>query len=194
MKLIRWLYEWLIKVSSSEYAMVGLFIVSFMESSFFPIPPDVMIIPMVLAAPKKAWRIALVSTVASVIGGYLGYGIGHWGYEVIAKPILEFYGYLAKFEVFQGYYHQWGAWIVFGAGLTPFPYKVITIASGAVGLNLWVFGLASVLARGMRFFFIAWLLKKYGEPIKEFIDKHLGKLTILFTILLVGSFILIKYL
>ena len=194
MKLIRWLYDWLIKVSSSENALIILFFISFIESSFFPIPPDVMIIPMVLAAPKKAWRIAGIATFASVVGGYFGYGIGLWGYEAIARPILDFYGYIDQFEVFKGYYNEWGVWIVFIGGITPFPYKVITIASGAVHLDMVVFGIASVFARGARFFLIAWLLKKYGEPIRVFIDKHLGILTILFTIILIGSFVLIKYL
>ena len=184
----------LIAAASGRYAMAVLFAVAFMESSFFPVPPDVMIIPMVLAARDRAWRIAGMATAASVIGGYFGYAIGFYGYDLIARPILEFYGYLHQFDVFKGYYHEWGAWIVFGAGLTPFPYKVVTIASGAVDLNLWVFGIASVLSRGMRFFLVAWLLKKYGEPIRVFIEKNLGILTVVFLFLLLGGFALIKYL
>lgn len=146
MKILRRMYDWLIAAASGRYAMAVLFAVAFMESSFFPVPPDVMIIPMVLAARDRAWRIAGMATAASVIGGYFGYAIGFYGYDLIARPILEFYGYLHQFDVFKGYYHEWGAWIVFGAGLTPFPYKVVTIASGAVDLNLWVFGIASVLS------------------------------------------------
>jgi dedA family protein len=188
------MYDWLIAAASGRYAMAVLFAVAFMESSFFPVPPDVMIIPMVLAARDRAWRIAGMATAASVIGGYFGYAIGFYGYDLIARPILEFYGYLHQFDVFKGYYHEWGAWIVFGAGLTPFPYKVVTIASGAVDLNLWVFGIASVLSRGMRFFLVAWLLKKYGEPIRVFIEKNLGILTVVFLFLLLGGFALIKYL
>ena len=153
-----------------------------------------MLIPMVLAMPKKAWRIAGLATAASVIGGYFGYAIGFYGYDLIARPILDFYGYSHQFDVFKGYYHEWGAWIVFGAGITPFPYKVITIASGAVDLNLWVFGLASVAARGLRFFIVAWLLKKFGEPIRTFIEKNLGILSVLFLLLLIGGFAAIKYL
>lgn len=194
MRFIHKIYNWMIEASSNSNALLILFIVAFIESSFFPIPPDIMIIPMVLAAPKQAWKIASVATLASVLGGYLGYIIGDFGYDVIAKPILGFYGYADKFEVFKQYYHQWGAWIVFGAGLTPFPYKVVTIASGAVGLNIWVFGAASIVARGMRFFLVAWLLKKYGEPIKGFIDKNLGILSIFFLLLLIGGFAIIKYL
>ena len=191
--MVQSVYDWMLRMAESPYAMYFLAMVAFIESSFFPIPPDIMLIPMVLAMPDKAWKIASIATVASVLGGYFGYGIGVFGYELIAKPILEFYGYMHQFDVFQSYYHEWGAWIVFGAGITPFPYKVITIASGVVDLNLWVFSLASVLSRGMRFFLVAWLLKKYGEPMKDFIEKNLGKLSVLFLILLIGGFYSIKY-
>ena len=144
--MVQSVYDWMLRMAESPYAMYFLAMVAFIESSFFPIPPDIMLIPMVLAMPDKAWKIASIATVASVLGGCFGYGIGVFGYELIAKPILEFYGYMHQFDVFQSYYHEWGAWIVFGAGITPFPYKVITIASGVVDLNLWVFSLASVLA------------------------------------------------
>ncbi len=194
MKYLRRMYDWLINAASGPYALPVLLTVSFMESSFFPIPPDIMLIPMVLATPKKAWHIAGLATVASVIGGYFGYAIGFYGYDLIARPILDFYGYSHQFDVFKGYYHEWGACIVFGAGITPFPYKVITIASGAVDLNLWVFGLASVAARGLRFFIVAWLLKRFGEPIRTFIEKNLGILSVLFLLLLIGGFAAIKYL
>lgn len=193
-KFVHAVYSWMIALSSSPRAMLFLFIVAFAESSFFPIPPDIMIIPMVLATPGKAWRIAGTATAASVVGGYFGYGIGVFLFDQIAKPLLSFYGYLHQFDVFKDYYHQWGAWIVFGAGITPFPYKVITIASGVVGLNLATFTIASILARGLRFYLIAWLLKKWGAPMKEFIEKNLGILSVLFLILLIGGFVLIKYL
>lgn len=186
-------YDYLIELASRKAALYFLFIVSFVESSFFPIPPDVMLIPMVLATPSKAWKIAGTATAASVLGGYFGYAIGVFFFDVLAKPLLDFYGYMQQFDSFKQYYHEWGAWIVFGAGITPFPYKVITIASGVVDLNLWVFSIASILARGSRFFLVAWLLKKYGEPMKVFIEKHLGLLTIAFFVLLIGSFMLIKY-
>ena len=184
----------MIDLASRETALYWLFAISFIESSFFPIPPDIMLIPMVLATPKKAWKIAGVATVGSVLGGYFGYIIGVYFFDLIAKPVLDFYGYLRQFETFQGYYHEWGAWIVFGAGVTPFPYKVITIASGVVGLNIWVFGIASVLARGLRFFLVAWLLKKYGHSMKIFIEKNLGMLSVVFLLLLLGGFALIKFL
>lgn len=190
--LIKATYDYMLKLASNKNAMYFLFAVAFIESSFFPIPPDIMLIPMVLAAPKKAWKIAGVATVASVLGGFFGYGIGVFFFDLIARPILTFYGYMHQFDVFKGYYHEWGAWIVFGAGITPFPYKVITIASGVVHLNLGVFALASIAARGMRFFLVAWLLKKYGEPMKEYIEKNLGMLSIIFMVLLVGGFLSIK--
>lgn len=193
-QLLHQMYDLMLRLSAHNKAMFFLFLVSFAESSFFPIPPDVMIIPMVLATPNKAWRIAGLATVASVLGGYFGYIIGAGFFDLIAKPILEMYNALEQFQEFEDYYHKFGAWIVFAAGLTPFPYKIITIASGAVHLDLMVFTVASVLARGMRFFFVAWLLKKYGEPMKIFIEKNLGWLSVLFLILLIGSFMLIKWL
>ena len=188
------IYANMIDLASRKTALYWLFVVAFVESSFFPIPPDIMLIPMVLATPKKAWKIAGVATLASVFGGYFGYAIGVYFFDWLAKPLLEFYGYLKQFEEFQGYYHKWGAWIVFGAGITPFPYKVITIASGVVHLNLWVFGIASIIARGLRFYLVAWLLAKYGQSMKVFIEKNLGILSIVFLLLLLGGFALIKFL
>lgn len=193
-RMVRKVYDWMLAMSASPNAMWFLALVAFAESSFFPIPPDIMLIPMVLAMPKKAWQIAAVATVSSVLGGYFGYGIGVFFFDLIAKPILNFYGYMQQFDVFKDYYHQLGAWIVFGAGITPFPYKVITIASGVVHLDLITFTVASIIARGMRFFLVAWLLKKYGARMKIFIEKHLGMLSILFLLMLIGGFVAIKYL
>lgn len=190
--IIRKTYDLMLKWSASPNAMFWLFLVAFAESSFFPIPPDIMLIPMILATPTKAWKIAGVATLASLSGGYFGYAIGVFAFDMIAEPILNFYHALDKFHTFENYYHQYGAWIVFGAGITPFPYKIITIASGVVHLDLIVFTIASILARGMRFFVVAWLLKKYGEPMKYFIDKHLGKLSVLFLILLIAGFAAVK--
>jgi membrane protein YqaA with SNARE-associated domain len=192
--VLRRLYDWTMAQAVTPHAMWTLAAVAFIESSVFPIPPDVLIIPMVLAARSRAWRIATLCTVASVIGGFFGYAIGLFLFEQVARPILSFYGYMDKFSTFQDLYNQWGAWIVFGAGITPFPYKVITIASGMTGLNPVVFGLASVAARGLRFFFIAWLLWKYGTPIRAFIERHLGKLAVIFFILLIGGFAALKLL
>lgn len=191
-QFVRKIYDSVFHLSKENGAIYWLFTVAFIESSFFPIPPDVMLIPMILAAPKKAWSIAGVATVGSVIGAYLGYAIGFYFFQLIAEPLLNFYGYLEKFNSFKDLYNQYGAWIVFGAGITPFPYKIITIASGVVHMNLIVFTIASIIARGMRFFLVAWLLKKYGETMREFIEKNLGWLSVLFLLLLIGGFAAIK--
>ncbi len=193
-KLVHEAYDYMLKLSASKHAMLFLFLVAFAESSFFPIPPDIMLIPMVLALPKNAFKIAGLATIASVLGGCFGYLIGFGFFEIIAEPILNMYHAMDKFKEFEGYYHEYGAWIVFGAGITPFPYKIITIASGAVHLDLFIFTIASVLARGIRFYLVAWLLKKYGEPMKYFIEKNLGWLSIAFLLLLIGGFLLLKYL
>lgn len=191
-KWVHRIYDEVIHLSGSKYAIYWLAAFSFIESSFFPIPPDIMLIPMILAAPKQAWKIAGICTVASVVGAYLGYIIGYYFFELIAEPILNFYHFMDKFNEFKNLYTEYGAWIVFGAGITPFPYKIITIASGVVHLNLAVFTIASILARGLRFFVIAWLLKVYGEKMRIFIEKNLGWLSVLFLILLIGGFALIK--
>jgi membrane protein YqaA with SNARE-associated domain len=191
--MLRRLYDWTLSLAAHKHALLALALISLVESSIFPIPPDILIIPMVLAARDRAWVIAGVCTVASVIGGVFGYGIGFFLFEQIGKPVLEFYHYAAKFEEFQGSYNDWGAWAVFFAGITPFPYKVITILSGVTGLNVPVFIIASILARGLRFFIVAALLYKFGTPIRAFIERRLGLLFILFVALLLGGFILVKY-
>lgn len=192
-KFVRKIYDAVFHLSKENGAVYWLFAVSFIESSFFPIPPDVMLIPMILAAPKKAWNLAGIATAGSVIGAYLGYAIGFYFFQLIAEPLLNFYGYLEKFNSFKELYNQYGAWIVFGAGITPFPYKIITIASGVVHMNLLVFTVASLIARGMRFFLVAWLLKQYGETMRVFIEKNLGWLSVVFLILLIGGFAAVKY-
>ena len=192
--LTRSIYDYTLNLAAKQNALTWLFIISFIESSFFPIPPDIMIIPMVLATPKEAYKIAGVATIASVLGGCFGYFIGVYGFELIARPLLEFYGYMAQFAKFENYYHEYGAWIVFGAGITPFPYNIITTASGVVQLDLVVFTIASVIARGMRFYLIAWLLKRFGDPMKVFIEKNLNLLSVLFLLLLIGGFAAVKFL
>jgi membrane protein YqaA with SNARE-associated domain len=180
--------------ANTPRALATLAFISFIESSIFPLPPDILLIPMILAARERAWKIAAVCTIASVLGGIAGYAIGMFLFDQLAAPILSFYGYMDKFTVFQAQYNEWGAWIVFGAGVTPFPYKVITIASGMTGLNLAIFMVASVLARGLRFFLIAALLWKFGAPIRKFIEDHLGKLATAFFVLLLGGFVALKFL
>ncbi len=192
--MIRPLYNWTMRLAAHRGAAWALAVVSFIESSVFPLPPDLLLIPMVLSDRKKAWFYAAICTVASVLGGLLGWVIGAFLFEVIAEPILAFYGYAEKFDDFAARYNEWGAWIVFIAGVTPFPYKVITIASGATGLSLPIFMVASVLARGLRFFVVAGLLYFFGPPIRAFIEKRLGLMFVLFVLLLVGGVAAVKLL
>ena len=191
--MIRRLYDWTMSLAAHRQALWALAAISFIESSVFPIPPDIILIPMVLAAREQAWKFALVCTISSVLGGLAGYGIGFYLFDALGMPLLEFYGYGDKFSQFQSYYNEWGAWIVGGAGLTPFPYKVITIASGVTALDPVVFSIASILSRGARFFLVAGLLWYFGEPIRIFIEAHLGKLATAFFVLLLGGFVAIKY-
>ena len=192
--MLRPLYDYTMRLAGHRRAMPALAAVSFIESSVFPIPPDVMLIPMVLADRRRAWLIALVCTLASVAGGLAGYAIGYFLWETVGQPIIELYGRLDQFQDFQGMYNEAGAWIVFFAGVTPFPYKVITIASGVTQLDLLVFTIASVAARGLRFFIVAALLWYFGPPIRAFIEKRLGLLFVLFCVLLVGGFVAVRYL
>lgn len=191
--MLRRLYDWTMELAAHRSAPWALAGVSFIESSVFPIPPDVMLIPMVLAERRKAWFYATLCTVASVVGGAFGYFIGYFLFETVGEPILRFYGYQEAFHEFAARYNEWGAWIVFMAGVTPFPYKVITIASGATQLNFFVFMLASVAARGLRFFVVAGLLYWFGPPIKDFIERRLGLLFTIFVILLLGGFAVVKF-
>lgn len=192
--MLRALYDWTVRLAAHPRALWALAVVSFIESSVFPIPPDVLMIPMIIAAPHRAFLIAGVATLASVLGGVAGYAIG-WGlYDTVGRPVLEFYGKDAYFAEFATRYNEWGAWVVLFAGVTPFPYKVITILSGATALSLPVFILASVIARGLRFFIVAALLWRFGAPIRDFIERRLGLMFTLFMILLIGGFAAVRYL
>lgn len=193
-RMIRALYDWTFRLAEHPRALWALAIVAFIESSVFPIPPDILMIPMILAAPRRAFVIAAVATLASVLGGMFGYLIGAVLFEQIGLPVLEFYGKTDNFEVFSQTYNAWGAWAVLIAGVTPFPYKVVTILSGSTGLDIWVFTFASLLARGLRFFIVAALLWKFGAPIRDFIERRLGLMFTLFFVLLIGGFILLKVL
>lgn len=192
--MIRRLYDWTISLSAHPRALWALALVSFVESSVFPIPPDILMIPMILAAPSRAWVIALVATVSSVIGGMFGYFIGAVLFDTIGQAIFDFYGKADAAQTFNQRFNDWGAWAVLVAGVTPFPYKVITIMSGWTGLSLPVFIISSIVARGLRFFVLAGLLWKFGPPIRIFIEKYLGLLFTLFVILLFGGFYLLRYL
>ncbi len=191
--MLRRLYDWTLDLAAHKHALWALAFVSFVESSVFPVPPDVILIPMVLAARDRAWLIAGICTIASVAGGMAGYGIGALLFEQIGKPVLDFYAYSPKFAQFQESYKEWGAWAVFMAGVTPFPYKVITILSGVTNLDFTIFSVSSVAARGLRFFLVAWLLWQFGAPIQAFIEKRLGMLFTLFVVLLLGGLVLVKF-
>lgn len=192
--MLRALYNWTISLAESRYALWALFFVAFVESSVFPIPPDVLMVPMIIARPSRAWVIAGIALVGSVLGAFLGYYIGYGLFESVGRPVLEFYGKDAYFDEFRTRYNEWGAWAVLIAGVTPFPFKVITILSGSTGLNLTVFVFASIIARGIRFFLVAALLWKFGEPIRDFIEKRLGLVFTVLMVLLVGGFAAVKYL
>ncbi len=192
--MIRSLYDWTLSMANHPRALWVLAVVSFVESSFFPIPPDILMIPMILAAPKRAFLIAFVATVSSVLGGLFGYFIGAVLFETVGQPIFDFYGKSDAVESFNQRFNDYGAWAVLVAGVTPFPYKVITIMSGWTGLSLPIFIVSSIVARGLRFFIVAGLLWKFGAPIRIFIEKYLGLLFTLFVILLIGGFYLLRYL
>ena len=191
---MRKIYDWMMRMAAGPRAPHALALVSFLESSFFPIPPDVMLVPMVLADRAKAWRHAALATVASVIGGLAGYAIGYYLFEIVGQPILNFYGYAGKLDQVFAWFRDWGVWILIAKGWTPFPYKVLTILAGAAKMDLFAFTIASIVARAMRFFLVAGLLYYFGEPIRDFIEKRLTLVTTVFVIALVGGFVAIKYL
>ncbi len=192
--MLRGLYDRTLRLADHRHALRALAAVSFAESSFFPIPPDVLMIPMIIARPARAFLIAFVALTASVAGALLGYYIG-WGlFESVGRPVLEFYGKTEAAEAFNQRFAEWGAWAVLIAGVTPFPFKVITIMSGWTGLGLPVFVVSAILARGLRFFIVAGLLWKFGAPIRDFIERRLGLMATLFVLLLAGGFYAIKYL
>ena len=192
--MIRKLYHWTLDLAAKKHATSILAGVSFVESSIFPIPPDALLIPMCLARREKAFFYAFICTLFSVLGGIAGYAIGYFLYDTIGQAILEFYGKTTAFDTFAAHYNEWGEWIVLGAGVTPFPYKVITIASGVTQMNIGLFILFSVIARSIRFFLVAGLLWKFGAPILKFIDTYLPWLVTLGFVLLVGGFVAVKYL
>jgi membrane protein YqaA with SNARE-associated domain len=191
--MLRRLYDWMMRLAANDKAPHALFGISFVESSIFPIPPDVMLIPMVLANRAKAWTYATVCTVGSVIGGVAGYAIGYYLFELIGEPIVRLYGYGQKFQDTADLFNAWGVWILIAKGWTPFPYKVLTIAAGLFKMGIVPFILASIVARAMRFYLVAGLLFWFGPPIREFIERRLSLVTTLFLVLLVGGFVAIRY-
>jgi membrane protein YqaA with SNARE-associated domain len=172
--MLRRTYDWCIAAADKPYALWILAAVAFAESSFFPVPPDIMLLPMALARPQRAWLFATLCTIASVAGGVLGYAIGALLYDSLGQWLIHLYGLGGKVEAFRESYAQWGAWIIIGKGLTPIPYKLVTITSGFAGYDIWLFILCSIIARGGRFFIVAILLNRYGDVIRREIEKRLG--------------------
>jgi len=195
MRLIRRMYDWVLHWAETPYGGPALFLLALVESSVFPVPPDVLLIALCIALPTRAWRFAFLASAGSVIGGLIGYGIG-WG----AWPLVNafFYDYIPGFtpDVFarvQGLFAEYDFWVVFTAGFTPIPYKVITIGSGVFQINLLIFVIASLISRSLRFFLVAWLLYRYGPGVRDFIDRYFNLLSIVFLVLLIGGFMLLKY-
>ena len=188
--MLKRLYDRMLEVAAGPNAMWALIVVSFAESSFFPIPPDVMLLPMSLARPKKAWFFAGVCTVASVAGGVVGYGIGALLYDSVGQWLMHIYNLTDKVETFRQSYAEWGSVIILVKGLTPIPYKLVTITSGFAGYNIWLFILCSIVARGGRFFFVAILLNRYGDVIRTEIEKRLGLWLTVFIVVLAAGFVI----
>jgi len=191
--MFRRLYDWMMRLAGHRRALPALAAISFAESSFFPIPPDVMLVPMVLAQRSKAFLIATVCTVASVIGGMFGYAIGYFLFETIGAWVISVYHLEGAMETFRSEFAEYGTWIILVKGLTPIPYKLVTIASGVAHFDLFTFIWASIVTRGLRFFIVAGLLWKFGDPIRTFIEKRLEVLTWGFLAALIGGFIAVKY-
>ncbi len=194
MNFLKKTYNWTLEKAQHKNAKWYLSLISFVESSFFPIPPDILLIPMALASKANALFYAFICTLFSVLGGILGYVIGYFFYNSVGIYIVDLYHLENSFNIFEDYYKEFGILIVLGAGITPFPYKFITIASGVFGLNIFLFIIVSIIGRGLRFYLIAILLYFFGEKIKLIIDKYFNILTIVFFILLVGSVFIIRFL
>lgn len=193
MKFIKKMYDWVLHWAETPYGVPALFLLSFAESSFFPVPPDVLLIALAVSIPAKSFRFAAVCAVGSVVGGIVGYGIGFYGYEAVGKPIVDFYHGQAVMDKVKILYDQHGFLGILIAAITPIPYKVFTIASGVFNFDFWSFVFASIIGRSARFFVVAGLIWKFGPTIKSFIDKYFNILCLAFMVLLIGGFVLIKY-
>jgi membrane protein YqaA with SNARE-associated domain len=186
------LYDRCMKLISGRYGVWALFVIAFVESSFFPIPPDVFLIAMCIAAPTRAFRYAAVCAAGSVAGGAFGYGLGLWFMDPVGQQIIAWYGLEHKYDTVQDYYRTYDVWAVAAAGFTPLPYKLFTITAGAFKLNFPTFVLVSLVSRSARFFLVAAFIWKFGEPVQRYIDKYFNLLSIVFMVLLIGGFVLIK--
>jgi membrane protein YqaA with SNARE-associated domain len=192
--MLRRLYHWVLALSEKRHAPWALAGVSFTESSFFPIPPDVMLVPMCLARPDRALRYAAICTIASVLGGLLGYAIGYLLYDTLGQFLIRLYGYGEEVEEFRTAYAEWGHWIILIKGVTPIPYKIVTITSGFAAYNLFWFLVLSIVTRGARYFAVALILYYWGAPARDFIEKRLELVAFLGFVLLVGGFIVVTWL
>jgi membrane protein YqaA with SNARE-associated domain len=188
------LYDWTIALSSSPKAPQALAAVSFAESSFFPVPPDVMLVPMVMAKPHRAWHYAAICTIASVLGGLAGYAIGALLYDTLGLWLIQLYGYGDKMDAFRALYQEHGHWIILIKGFTPIPFKLITIASGLAGYDLFWFVVLSLITRGARFYLVAGVMNRFGGPIRRFIEDNLTIVGIISVVALVGGFAAAKFL
>ncbi len=191
--MLRKTYDHVIALAERPAAPFWLFAIAFAEASFFPIPPDALLIPLALAQPRKAFWFALIATLGSVLGGALGYSIGFFLLAKLAQPIIHFYHYEAAFTTFQQKFAQYGLWVILIKGLTPIPYKIVTIAAGAAAFNFPLFMFASLVTRGARFLLEAVLLRKFGEPAQAFIEKRLGFVTGLVALGIAGGFLILKF-
>ena len=193
---IRKIYNWTLSLAERKFSGLWLGLLSFAEASFFPIPPDVLLIPLCLGKMKKAFKFALICSIASVLGGIAGYVIGAYAWDELSRFFFEYIpGFTPeKFDQLKAWYEEWGWPLVFIAGFSPIPYKIFTVASGVLGMALWPFILASAVSRSARFFLVAFLLAKFGEPMKEKIDKHFNLLALLFGLLLIGGIVVLKFL
>ncbi len=190
---MRNMYDWVMRHAAGPHAFWFLGAIAFAESSFFPIPPDVMLVPMVLADRRRAFLLAGWCTLMSVVGGILGYAIGALLYDSVGHWLISVYGYGDKLQEFRQLYAQWGAWIILIKGLTPIPYKLVTIASGFAGYNFPLFVLLSAITRGARFAIVAALLYWFGEPVREFIEKRLELVMLGLLVVIVGGFVIARY-
>jgi len=203
MSWLKYIYNWVLKWANTPYGTVALFILAFTESIFFPIPPDVLLIALALGASAKAFRFAFVCTIGSVSGAFIGYSIGHFAWLSANGEFTAFANFffnnipgfsVSLFNSIKALFTQWDFWVIFTAGFTPIPYKVFTITAGVFDINLLMFSIASLISRGARFFLIAFLIWKYGANIKRFIEKYFNLLAMGFTVLLIGGFVLVRYL
>ena len=184
------LYQWILSLSQSKHAPLALAAVAFAESSFFPIPPDVILAPMSLAKPQNAWRYAAICTVASVLGGIVGYGIGALLYDTLGQWLIHLYGYGERMDALKETYARWGALVILVKGLTPIPYKLVTIVSGLLGYNFPLFVLLSAITRGGRFFILALALNRWGDPLRVAMERHFALFLGLILVIIVAGFVI----